>query len=460
MPSVRVVALAVCVLAAGCRASEPGPVATRLATAAAATTMAPPTAEIPPPVPVTETVVPSEPPAAETATIAATPTLNPTREPPTEVAASATAKPVAAEEAEDRVPPRALPALDPEWGRPLPEPAALRWEEVPQELGRLRVLRGIQTEVGEARASPDGRHWAIELASAVLPGGPTLTALYVLDAEGNDHWVAATSGNSQLHEYAWLPDGRLLWADLGGLYLADGAGTGYRDLQAPEVIQEVWVGTDAVALASGDSGLWRVGLDTGSWEQVPGLTGNAPVSQPGANLTIAPDGSYAALIRQGELWRVPLAAGAPAEYLTTVLYPGRGGRINPPSPLAGSPYWALGEPVILPNLPGAAFAFLDTRDGRVAPLPELEPSVLAPDGAPFVSPDGRWVAIVAGGAESGSGGSLYVAPSAEVGRGQLMAGTHLLGWSSDPDAAYIVAPPDLVRVALPSGATTTLLQGL
>ena len=123
----------------------------------------------------------------------------------------------------------------------LPDPANLKWEERDAEIGVLRELTGLSTILLDAGPSPDGHWWAVKLVKRFGEGGETDTALYILDAAKDRHWIASSAGRPDYHQYAWLQDGRLIWADRGSLLVADNDGSNQIDLNAPEAILEVWM---------------------------------------------------------------------------------------------------------------------------------------------------------------------------------------------------------------------------
>ena len=353
----------------------------------------------------------------------------------------------------------------------LPDPANLKWEERDAEIGVLRELTGLSTILLDAEPSPDGRWWAVKLVKRFGEGGETDTALYVLDGTGERHWIASSAGRPDYHQYAWLQDGGLIWTDRGRLLVAEDDGSNRIDLKAPEAILEVWMGSDEEAMASGETALWRVHLKTGLWDKVPGFdegmrAGNSPVSDPGANLSVSPDGKFAALIHQGTLWRVSFAPGTEARYLAKINYPGRGGRINPPRPLAGSPYWFPGEGASdLSQNPPITYAMLDERDGSLIPLNELLPLGGWEVSYPSISPDGQWMAVeLADANPSSARKAVYVASSQALTQGRTVEGEWVIGWQAEPPAVFLGSrsPEGLTvaRVALPDGDPLPFLSGL
>lgn len=353
----------------------------------------------------------------------------------------------------------------------LPDPTSLKWEERDSEIGILRELTGLSTILLDARPSPDGRWWAVKLVKRFGEAGETDTALYILDAGGERHWMASSAGRPDYHQYAWLQDGGLIWTDRGRLLVAYNDGSNQIDLKAPESILEVWMGSGEEAMASGETALWRVHLKTGLWDKVAGLEdamneGNSPVSGPGANLSVSPDGKFAALIHQGKLWRVSFAPGTEARYLAKINYPGRGGRINPPRPLAGSPYWFPGEGVSDPSQnPPINYAMLDERDGSLIPLNELLPLGGWRVSYPSISPDGRWMAVeLADANPSSSRKAVYVASSQNLAQGRTVEGEWVISWQAEPPGVFLGSrsPEGLTvaRVALPDGDPLPFLSGL
>jgi hypothetical protein len=338
-------------------------------------------------------------------------------------------------------------------------------------VGGLRELTGLSTILLDARPSPDGRWWAVKLVKKFGEGGESDTALYVLDAHGERHWMASSAGRPDYHQYAWLQDGGLIWTDQGKLLTGDNDGSNQIDLKAPEAMLEVWMGSDEEAMASGETALWRVHLKTGLWDKVPGFdegmrAGNPPVSEAGANLSVSPDGKFAALVHRGALWRVSFAPGTEARYLAKINYPGRGGRINPPRPLADSPYWFPGEGVTDPSEnPPIIYALLDERDGSLTSLNELLPLGGWRVSYPSISPDGKWMAVeLADANPSSSRKGVYVASSENLAQGRTVEGEWVIGWQAEPAGVFLGSrsPEGLTvaRVALPDGDPLPFLSGL
>jgi hypothetical protein len=328
--------------------------------------------------------------------------------------------------------------------------------------GVVREFPQVGAQVLSADPSPDGRFWVLKLLRETLPGGPNLVTLQVLDSESDTLWLASEEGNDLQHQHAWLPDGRLLWVDQGALWVSSGDGQTRLNLNAPEPMHEVWAGAEQMALVGGESAIWQLDTFSGEWTRVDEIVGNGPPVTFGGNLSISPDGTFAAFIFGGELWKVPLKVGEPAVHLATIEYPGRGGRINPPYPLADSPSWAVGEAASgFSETQSFGGVLLDSRDGRIVPVSEVYPGIVESYSPPVASPDGRWLAISQGPPNNeGTSNGYYIAPSEEIYLGQEIPGQALLGWSSEPAAVYLLRGSELVRVALPSGESTTLLSGL
>lgn len=362
----------------------------------------------------------------------------------------------------------------------LPDLDALHWEVVKQDGGTLKVLAGLATGVLDAAPSLAGQWWAVSLLD---PADDTYlgyrAALYVLDSEDEGHWMAGRSDNPFRHRYAWLSDGRLLWVDGGNLLLAEGSSQNRRQIPAPEPVYQVWLGAKSIALVGGKRRLWRLDIARNTWDAVEGLSADTrPIVSPwSANLTVAPDGSFAALIHggsRGDLWRIPLTMGEPAEWLAAVEYAGQDARpLFPPYPLADSPYWFIKETCQL----------LDTRDGTLRPVSVIWPEADASRPLTFItlntrwmypraggggcpmelSPDARWMALASPGEHGlpGAAGDLYIAPSSDLNRGHIFANVSLVGWQREPAAAFLVDrssdPPMLVRVPLLAGEPIPLL---
>ncbi|MFQ5856601.1 MAG: hypothetical protein ACE5LU_13265 [Anaerolineae bacterium] len=365
----------------------------------------------------------------------------------------------------------------------LPEPGALHWEIVGQGAGTLRRLAGLTTAVLDADPSPDGRWWVVTLPDQTGAVGWYSTALYVLDGIDDGHWFAGRSDYGHFSQHTWLPDGRLLWTDEGHLFLAEGNGQNRRDLGAPEPVHEVWLGADGIALVSGETTLWRLSLTVGAWNEVGGLNvKGSPVSRSSANLTIAPDGTFAALIHTGDLWYVSVTAEEPAKWLATIEYFGREGRIHPLYPLADSPFWLIGE--VVAGYGRSAGVLVDSRNGTLVPAEELLPHIdadsssisfpiglqamhpLAGGGSMRLrlSPDGRWVVRPLSTDDSTFGfpSALYIAPSSDLAAGRIFSDVAIMGWQSEPAAVFFMDrssdPAVLVRVPLLGGEPIPLLD--
>jgi hypothetical protein len=327
--------------------------------------------------------------------------------------------------------------------------------------GTAREIAFFDSQVLNADPSPDGRFWVVTVLRETMPGGPNLVTLHLLDSEAGTDQMLTEEGNDLQHLHAWLPDGQLLWVDQGELFIGSSDGKTRQSLEAPEPVVEVWVGAENIALVGGESALWRLDLATGEWDEVREIVAQGSPVTFGGNLSIAPNGTFAAFIFGGELWNVPLELGEPAERLATIEYPGRGGRINPPYPLADSPYWAVGEVAAgFGESQPYGGVLLDSRDGSLISVSRLYPGAADSFMPPYVSPDGRWLAIPQGAPDSEAGTSFYVASSDDIYNGQEISGVAILGWSSEPAALYLQQGSAIVRVALPSGESATLLEGL
>lgn len=366
----------------------------------------------------------------------------------------------------------------------------LEWDTVSEAPGELRRLDRIDGHIMDATFSPDGRWIALNGVYELFGEGTTNpAALYVLDTQDGEHWLAAHNQGSWLHQHQWLPDGRLLWVRDGRLVV--GGAERQRELVLPDGGHslEVWRGANEVFLVGGQRRVWRVDLGTETWNEVAGLdayrragrAGEPPLSRLGANVAVAPDGTFATAhivdfdndgIRD-TLWRLPLTDDAPATYLSTVDQPDGGARVNPPEPLAGSPYWnAKGW------IPGShEWALFDTRSGSLVPVADLlnEAGVeFRSVGLPDVSPNGRWLAVPPARDDDAHPTGLYLAPSYEITTGAIVSGTHILAWNPgvarvEPQIAVVHDRPagTIVRVPLTplgvewlEGEPTTLLADL
>lgn len=265
---------------------------------------------------------------------------------------------------------------------------------------------------------------------------------------------------NDINKYTWLSDGRLLWIDHEGTLLA---GTRNHQIKlAPEPIEEVWVGpNDRVAVAAGTTDLWRVDLADETWERIEG-TEQLPrdvaepiLSQVGANLSIAPSGTYAAAVVEGTLWRIPLDGNGEPTHLGSAGYPDTDVRHAAPKPLVDSPYWALRELVRTEDGEVRA-ALLNTETGDIMSATDagIEGQ---PRGGTFPSPDGRWLAVPL---RNGTG-SLYVAPSSDLSAGSRLEGESVVKeWDQDTAAVIVFQSglDEVVRLALPAGEPTTLVS--
>jgi hypothetical protein len=308
--------------------------------------------------------------------------------------------------------------------------------------------------------SPDGQWILLELVIEDYGMGDGDSALYVIDADGGGHWIASGSGYSGVQRNLWLPDGRLLWVDDGGLFTADGSGGDLRDLQAPETVDEIWLGASNTALVSGGSGMWRVNVDSGGWDRIDG----APRV---GNLSVSLDGTYAVgvtfdKVELMQYWRLPLVNGDPATLLVEALFSGgHGGRIRPPLPILNSSLWFSGEWIYFEVDDITDMGVIDALDGTLTPLRELTeiPDIFTNQYE--ISPDKRWMLL----------GGEYVTSGEVLNEGLFLNGW-VLGWASDPAGLYLlvdhpegasweeITSRSVEHVALPGGERTVLFEGL
>jgi hypothetical protein len=285
-----------------------------------------------------------------------------------------------------------------------PAPADLAWETV----DHFQQLTGLTGPVHFAYPAPEGRWWVIELVTkrdSVQYELATEEALYVVDTLENKHWVLSANGKDDFHRFDWLPNSDLIWVDNGQLYTAHADGQGKQALEVPEPVIEIWLDKimGSRAFVSGQSALWRLDLNTHTWEMVKGLealdqNGEPPISRAQANLRVSSDGSFGALLADHQVWKVPMTFGEPARKIGEVDYSDENWRPEAPQPLADSPYWYPGRDVDAPipsNPQHSSLVLISEEDGSLLSLQDLVPpdfNRLSLNSLQF-SPDARWIAF-------------------------------------------------------------------
>jgi hypothetical protein len=286
-----------------------------------------------------------------------------------------------------------------------PAAADLAWETV----GHFQRLIGLTGPVHFAYPSPDGRWWVIELVTKRDSTQYELAAeeaLYVLDSLENKHWMLSPSGKDDFHRFDWFPNSDLIWVDDGQLFTANADGQEKQTLDVPEPVIEVWLDkiTGNRALVSGQSALWRLNLETNTWEKVKGLealskNGQPPISRAQANLRLSKDGSFGALWADHQIWKVPMEFGEAARQIGEVEYSDETWRPEAPQPLVDSPYWYPGRDVYIsdPSNPQySSLALINEEDGSLLHLQDLVPPDFDHILSLQISPDARWIAIFNG----------------------------------------------------------------
>lgn len=383
-----------------------------------------------------------------------------------------------------------LPTLDPRavsckfWpeagaAQPLPEVSSLSWEVHNSQAGRWLALSSLTSPVLAAESAPGGRWWAARILSGAAKGpSPWQTALYILDGVGDDHWVASLSGQVGYQQHIWLTNNRLAWVDEGRLWIASGDGSDRQDLFAPEPVYEVWGGRSALALVSGETGLWRLDINSAAWQRVAELDeiaarlGSQPFSRGQANLAVMPDGSFAGLTvasnletSAADLWRIPFSMADPAVNIFAFSYLGRGGRMEPPTRLGSSPYWYPGQMAGPPdNFDAIEYVLLDEQNGTRLPLRTLLPEGMGLLSV-WVSPDSQWLGLAAA-PQTGNPAEvewLLVFVSANNLEDRFVInGDSVLSWRSFPPAAWVVDHNQTAlvvkQISLPGGIEHVLSE--
>lgn len=227
-----------------------------------------------------------------------------------------------------------------------PDLAVLGWESGTQG---ERYLLGLPSKPYNVHYSPDGRYLAATFYHGVQTQLPIASTL-LLDMQGDQHRMLASSLLGFDGFYRWLSDQRFLWIDdAGQVHLDD------RSLNAPEPMGKLeGVSGNIAFLRHREFGepIWRVDLASGQWEPISTASGVALASLRG----ISEDGTYA-LLSHGmppdgttgiPLWRVPITMGSYAEYVMSIEADplGMDGMIkaNAAENLAGTDIWVIGGP--------------------------------------------------------------------------------------------------------------------
>ncbi|MGE5224254.1 MAG: hypothetical protein ACM3PY_17590 [Omnitrophica WOR_2 bacterium] len=313
----------------------------------------------------------------------------------------------------------------------MPEPGSIRWETVSPGLSRLDQFNaGIYA----IDTSPDGRWLAAELVQKMGDMGDADTLLYVLDSQADSHWIAGSHSRlGWYHRSAWQPDGRLVWVDQGQVWRANGDGKNRENLDASSPMDEVWAGANGALVASG-MGLWQWLPDGRGWTKID----LAPsVSQPSANLSITPDGLFAAIFSNGSLWKAPVTARGPAKFLNRIEYSGTEGRVGAPQALRYNPLWIIPVPVT-ENGP-ESYALINSENGDIVPVAEAFPGTLPGYSWPTTSPGGKWVLVEVKTGLKKSADGVYIAPAMDLNTGETYKGSFTIqGWYQNGSAVLLL----------------------
>lgn len=272
-----------------------------------------------------------------------------------------------------------------------PDPHELAWQvtEIPP-FGNVRIIPDLPTYRIDFPSTPYEDSALALFGEGMLDDlGPRFNhALVMLDLKGTANWEAAryTLDLQNLQLWEWLPEGRLLWNDEGTITIAQIDGTEKRSLFNADLYAEVIHIQDELALV-GDSRILNV--ETGTWHDLyegglsqSGLYQDKVWSE---RLHLAPDRKTAAYITAGEIWKIPILESGQPTYLTTIDYPGRGGRIAPVTPLADSVHWVIREQVL--EYPGET-VLVNSQTGELIPFAHFAPDTPS---IRSISPGGEWI---------------------------------------------------------------------
>ncbi len=325
----------------------------------------------------------------------------------------------------------------------------MHWEDLTVEGHRLRQFAGLDYPVFPFGLSPSGRWLEVAFEIEKSTGD---AAMAVIDNQGEAHWWINTEAfffTPYFAEYPylypssfrpWLPAGRRLWVDeVGKVYIGDGQNR--QNLGAPELMWDVLYATNGIAFARGGGDLWRVRLESGTWEKVttprPPETGSL-----GGSGLMSHDGSYLLAFQGPQMWRIPAQMGAVAEPLPDVEVEivGRGGPSGPPSTqLADSHYWLLGLPRAGEVGVGSEGFVVNERTGSLLTAEDLHLSEAYFIREYYASPDGRWLAVIINDdrLQPWLNTDLYIAPSTDLTAGEIAEGVSVARWHTESPAVIL-----------------------
>ena len=177
---------------------------------------------------------------------------------------------------------------------------------------------------------------------------------------------------------AWSPESAHIaftWNDAGlphrGLWIASSDGSGLRQLDggsdvSPSVREVAWLDSVTILSLRGTA-VWRTSLEDGRDAAL------IDVGEGAHHLSIAPDGSRAAYLQDGDLWLVDLDGPAAAK-ITDVGVPGLSsiavGRYNRPEREIGTGIWGGPTYAWSPDSQHIAVHHVDRREMRRVPFPD------------------------------------------------------------------------------------------
>lgn len=362
----------------------------------------------------------------------------------------------------------------------LPDLAPLQWEMINVKGTTAQLLNGVPYPVYPLEASPDGRWLAVGVE---MRGSSYGSAIAIIDTQGKEYWWANRNTfvyyDIPIPDMQWLTDGRLLWVDEANRVRL-GIGEAAATLDAPVPIAAVYLAASPFAFAVGTQqdnifSLWRVNLDTDTWEEVSLPQGEHWQG----TIAVARDGTYAiartgiadngsSTIYDALMWRIPGTMGTEAEILPSFpvnLSIGRGGPLPPDAQLGNGPYWIMEVFSTLIEDPDKGYiasnVLVDIRDGHVVTAQEL-----GPEGAEYlttytISPDGKWFAVyVSTGDAPTKGMGLYIAPTDDIKEGQLLPLEQFYGYYWHPTqpslALYDNVTGDFFSIVLPLSSGSVL----